>query len=73
VAERGSDSTPPAADPAPQQNQGSVRVEAPHTGVDVDKESGKVAVRAPYTDVKVDPDKGRVRVRAPYVDLDIRL
>ena len=50
----------------------TVRVDAPHTAVAVNKESGRVAVRAPYADVKVDPDKGRVRVRAPYVDLDIR-
>jgi hypothetical protein len=50
----------------------TVRVDAPHAAVRVDKDSGKVAVRAPYTDVRVDPDKGRVRVRAPYVDLDIR-
>jgi len=50
----------------------TVRVDAPHAAVDVNKDSGKVAVRAPYTNVNVDPDKGRVRVRAPYVDLDIR-
>jgi len=49
-----------------------VRVEAPHTAVNVDKERGKVRVKAPHTDVRVDPDKGQVRVRAPYVDLDIR-
>jgi len=49
-----------------------LRVEAPQTEVNVDKERGKVHVRAPHTDVRIDPDKGRVRVRAPYVDLDIR-
>jgi hypothetical protein len=50
----------------------SVRVAAPGTDVDVDKERGKVRVRAPYTKVDVDPDRGQVRVRAPYVNLDIR-
>jgi ferric-dicitrate binding protein FerR (iron transport regulator) len=49
-----------------------VRVDAPGTQVDVDKERGKVSVTAPHTDVHVDPDKGRVQVRAPYVNLDIR-
>jgi hypothetical protein len=49
-----------------------VRVTAPNTEVDVDKDRGKVRVRAPYTKVDVDPDKGQVRVRAPYVNLDIR-
>ena len=48
-----------------------VRVTAPGTKVNVDKDSGKVSVTAPFTDVHVDPDKGRVRVRAPYVNLDI--
>jgi hypothetical protein len=51
---------------------GAVRVEAPHTEVNVDKERGKVTVKAPHTDVRVDPDKGRVQVHAPYVSLDIR-
>lgn len=50
----------------------NVRVDAPHTAVNVDKESGRVRVKAPHTDVKVDPDRGQVRVRAPYVNLDIR-
>ena len=50
----------------------NVRVEAPYTAVNVDKERGKVRVKAPHTDVQVDPDKGQVRVRAPYVNLDIR-
>lgn len=50
----------------------NVRVEAPHTTVNVDRDRGKVRVQAPHTDVKVDPDKGTVRVRAPYVNLDIR-
>lgn len=50
----------------------NVRVAAPHTNVNVDKDSGKVRVKAPHTDVHVDPDAGRVRVRAPYVNLDIR-
>lgn len=54
------------------QREGGVRVEAPHTEVNVDKERGKVTVKAPHTDVRVDPDKGRVQVRAPYVNLDIR-
>lgn len=58
--------------PAAPQPEAGVRVEAPHTEVDVDTERGKVSVRAPYTDVRIDPDKGEVRVRAPYVDLDIR-
>jgi hypothetical protein len=49
-----------------------VRVRAPNTDVDVDKDSGKVRVRAPYTKVDVDQDGGQVRVRAPYVNLDIR-
>ena len=50
----------------------NVHVQAPHTTVNVGKDSGKVAVTAPHTDVKVDPEKGRVQVRAPYVNLDIR-
>jgi len=50
----------------------SVRVDAPSTRVDVNKDSGKVRVDAPHTQVRVDPDQGRVRVRAPYVNLDIR-
>ena len=49
-----------------------VRVDAPGTVVDVDKERGKVSVTAPHTDVRVDPDKGRVQVRVPFVNLDIR-
>jgi ferric-dicitrate binding protein FerR (iron transport regulator) len=49
-----------------------VRVNAPGTVVDVDRERGKVSVTAPHTDVRVDPDKGRVQVRVPYVNLDIR-
>jgi hypothetical protein len=49
-----------------------VRVTAPNTDVDVDKERGNVRVRAPHTKVDVDPDRGQVRVRAPYVNLDIR-
>lgn len=75
-----------AAGPAPADNQPvrvadrteaapgerSVRVDAPSTRVDVDKERGKVRVDAPHTQVRVDPDQGRVRVRAPYVNLDIR-
>jgi hypothetical protein len=66
---------PAAAAPAPEARTGTgrdVRVRAPHTEVDVDKERGKVRVRAPYTSVNVDPDRGQVRVRAPYVNLDIR-
>jgi hypothetical protein len=58
----------PAAAPA----EKAVRVEAPSTRVDIDKQSGKVRVDAPHTEVRVDPDQGRVRVRAPYVNLDIR-
>jgi hypothetical protein len=50
----------------------NVRVQAPHTDVNVDKERGTVRVTAPHTNVHVDPDKGQVRVRAPYVNLDIR-
>jgi hypothetical protein len=57
---------------APQPPDRGVRVAAPDTEVDVDKERGKVRVRAPYTKVDVDPDRGQVRVRAPYVNLDIR-
>jgi hypothetical protein len=53
-------------------SNGTVRVEAPHTRVNVDKEHGKVVVKAPHTDVNVDPEKKRVQVRAPFVDLDIR-
>jgi hypothetical protein len=49
-----------------------VHVDAPHTSVDVGKDTGKVRVRAPHTDVKVDPQRGQVRVKAPYVDLNIR-
>ena len=70
------DTTPPA--PAARKDGSStgkdryVRVTAPNTEVDVDKERGKVRVRAPYTKVDVDPDRGQVRVRAPYVNLDIR-
>jgi len=70
------DTTPPA--PAARKDGSStrkdrdVRVTAPNTAVDVDKERGKVRVRAPYTKVDVDPDRGQVRVRAPYVNLDIR-
>ena len=51
---------------------GDVRVDAPHTSVNVDKDRGRVRVEAPHTQVQVDPDQGRVRVRAPYVNLDIR-
>jgi hypothetical protein len=58
------------ANPAGQ--AGDVRVDAPGTAVNVDKEHGKVSVTAPYTDVQVDPDKGRVLVRAPHVNLDVR-
>jgi hypothetical protein len=61
----------PAPTPA-NQNASGVRVDAPGTQVDVDKERGKVSVTAPHTDVKVDPDAGRVQVRAPYVNLDVR-
>ena len=75
-----------AADPAPADNgpllfadrtetvptDRTVRVDAPSTRVDVDKERGRVRVDAPHTQVRVDPDQGRVRVRAPYVNLDIR-
>jgi hypothetical protein len=72
-----------ATEPAPSENplpvsgkpaaaSDSVRVEAPSTRVDVNKDSGKVRVKAPHTQVQVDPDQGRVRVRAPYVNLDIR-
>jgi ferric-dicitrate binding protein FerR (iron transport regulator) len=61
----------PAAKPA-SPDATSVRVDAPGTAVNVDKERGKVSVTAPHTDVQVDPDKGRVQVRAPYVNLDIR-
>jgi hypothetical protein len=53
-------------------DRAGVRVTAPDTEVDVDKERGQVRVRAPYTKVDVDPDRGQVRVRAPYVNLDIR-
>ena len=56
----------------PSRKDRDVRVTAPNTEVDVDKERGKVRVRAPYTKVDVDPDRGQVRVRAPYVNLDIR-
>ena len=64
----------PAArkDGSPTGKDRDVRVTAPNTEVDVDKERGKVRVRAPYTKVDVDPDRGQVRVRAPYVNLDIR-
>ena len=55
----------------PKQADTGVRVDAPGTAVDVDRERGKVSVTAPHTDVRVDPDKGRVQVRAPYVNLDI--
>lgn len=61
----------PGAKPADQDDSG-VRVDAPGTKVNVDKQHGKVTVRAPHADVDVDPDKGRVQVRAPYVNLDIR-
>lgn len=54
------------------QPDGSIRVDAPSTEVEVDKERGKLSIKAPHTDVRVDPDKGRVQVRAPYVNLDIR-
>ncbi len=61
----------PGAKPA-DQHGGTIRVDAPGTQVDVDKERGNVRVTAPHTDVRVDPDKGQVTVRAPYVNLDIR-
>lgn len=63
--------TAPDAKPADENGSG-VRVQAPGTEVNVDKQRGKVTVRAPHTDVDVDPDQGRVQVRAPYVNLDIR-
>ena len=67
------DGRAPATAPGTKVDAGrNVHVEAPHTTVNVGKDSGKVAVTAPHTDVKVDPDKGRVQVRAPYVNLDIR-
>ena len=71
VADKG---TGPQATPGAKVDAGgpNVRVDAPHTTVNVGKDTGKVAVTAPHTDVKVDPDKGRVQVRAPYVNLDIR-
>jgi hypothetical protein len=63
----------PQAQPPAAGHEGSgVRVDAPGTAVNVDKERGKVTVRAPHTDVDVDADKGHVKVRAPYVNLDIR-
>jgi hypothetical protein len=55
----------------PNEAEGGVRVDAPGTRVDVDKERSAVSVTAPHADVRVDPDKGRVQVRAPYVNLDI--
>ena len=58
--------------PAGQAAGGNVRVDAPGTQVNVDKERGKVSVTAPHADVRVDPDQGQVKVRAPYVNLDIR-
>jgi phage baseplate assembly protein gpV len=63
--------TPAAQPPSDRQDSSSVRVDAPGTAVNVDKERGRVTVRAPHTDVHVDPDNGRVKVRAPYVNLDI--
>jgi len=63
--------TAPVAKPA-EQTGGGIRVDAPGTQVDVDKERGNVRVTAPNTDVRVDPDKGQVTVRAPHVNLDIR-
>jgi len=65
---------PPKADKdeAATEPKGTVRVEAPHIQVNVDKERSKVVVKAPHTDVSVDPEKKRVQVRAPFVDLDIR-
>ncbi len=67
------DGRAPATAPGTKVDAGrNVHVQAPHTTVNVGKDSGKVAVTAPHTDVKVDPDKGRVQVRAPYVNLDIR-
>jgi hypothetical protein len=69
-AEKPGERATTSREPAP--SDGGVRVAAPGTDVDVDKERGKVRVRAPYTKVDVDPDRGQVRVRAPYVNLDIR-
>jgi CO/xanthine dehydrogenase Mo-binding subunit len=73
VPVQSSDQGKPAdkADKGAKGGEDSVRVTAPGTKVNVDKDSGKVSVTAPFTDVRVDPDKGRVRVRAPYVNLDI--
>jgi CO/xanthine dehydrogenase Mo-binding subunit len=75
AAEPGIDAGPaagaPDAKPAGRAG-GDVRVDAPGTAVNVDKERGKVSVVAPYADVQVDPDKGRVQVHAPYVNLDVR-
>ena len=49
-----------------------MRVDAPGTAVNVDKERGKVTVTAPHTDVQRRPRQGPRQVRAPYVNLDIR-
>ena len=43
----------------------SVRVDAPGTVVDVDKERGKVSVAAPHTDVRVDPTRAGCRCASP--------
>ena len=71
VADKKDGAEQPKAQP-PQGGGRDVRVEAPSTRVDVNKDRGNVRVTAPHTDVRVDPDKSRVQVRAPYVNLDIR-
>jgi hypothetical protein len=65
------ESTAPEAQSPGDGAGGDVRVDAPGTAVNVDREHGKVSVTAPHTDVNVDTDRGRVKVRAPYVNLDI--
>jgi hypothetical protein len=75
MPESGGPAAPQSGDPSgtpAQQTESGVRVDAPGTRVEVDRERGKVSVTAPHTDVRVDPDKSRVQVRAPYVNLDIR-
>lgn len=72
VADKKDGAAQPKAQPPQGNGARDVKVEAPYTSVNVNKDRGNVRVTAPHTDVRVDPDRNRVQVRAPYVNLDIR-
>lgn len=72
IADKKNGAAEPKAQPPRGDTSRDVKVDAPYTSVNVNKDQSNVRVTAPHTDVRVDPDKNRVQVRAPYVNLDIR-